>query len=450
VITAAHGNGRRAEGAATQNLERGCVASKNPPNSGSIVNSTKAAMGKGVGGSGRAKDGIPYLGTPEANRTSTQKNCDDNDEAQYTKKDREQEGNSGSKVQRGIGDMNHGIVDVGRKPGESEGFKLSGLRRKAGKVRGEEDECGAARRKFDVTNQRQSNTNNSLSGAIGIKNREQKSYAARSKRDGKTSEDDNSYEDDSFMASEGTESGEEEGTSERDWNGSDEVDSTSSDEEHKEQDNSDENGRKESGLRRSKRNKHKNNNPGYNNGMISDENNSKFIDDYSSDDYEGDMYGSDDDDGVSINTNASNNSTNSEDRNKVLAKRNDSAVEGNGYGERGASNDEKAGGKSHDAKGSNITKAGSDDEEEQEAVGGGTNDIAHESTRRESDTSIMEDSNKHSNNVMESEVDMIEDRGEQYNNDNAKPSSRKVAYGRQTTLQQCQGFYETRSQNDNV
>jgi len=414
------------------------------------VNSTEAAMGKGVGGSGHAKDGIPYSGTTEANRTSTQMNYNDNVEAQYTKKDKEEEGNSGSKMGRDIGDMNHGILDVGCEPVEGEGFKLSGLRRKAGKVRGEEDKCGAARRKFDVTNLRQANTNNSMSGAIGIKNREQKSYAARSKRDGKTSEDDDYESEGSFIAPEGTDSGEEEVTSERDWNGSDEVDSTSSDEEHTEQDNSDENGRQESGLRRSKRNKHKNNNPGYNDGMISDDNNGKFIDDYSSDDYEGDMYGSDDEDGVSIRTNASNNSTNSEDRNKVLAKRNDSAVEGSGYRERGASDDEKAGGKSHDARGSNITKAGSDDDEKQEAVGGGTNDITHESTRRESDTSIMEDSNKHSNNVMESEVDMIEDGGERYDNVNAKPSSRKLAFGKQTTIQQCQGFYERRNQNDNV
>jgi len=75
-------------------------------------------------------------------------------------------------------------------------------------------------------------------------------------------------------------------------------------------------------------------------------------------------------------TNTAKNSTNSEEENAVLAMRNDSPDEGSGYGERGASDDNWAGGKCPDARGINITKARAGDDEKQEAVEGGTNDIA--------------------------------------------------------------------------
>ena len=57
------------------------------------------------------------------------------------------------------------------------------------------------------------------------------------------------------------------------------------------------------------------------------------------------MYGNDNDDGATVRTNSSKNSTNIEKDTKVLTQRNDSAEEGSGYGERGASNDDRAGGK---------------------------------------------------------------------------------------------------------
>jgi hypothetical protein len=68
--------------------------------------------------------------------------------------------------------------------------------------------------------------------------------------------------------------------------------------------------------------------------------------------------------------------TNSQEENAVLAMRNDSPDEGSGYDERGASDDNWAGGKCPDARGINITKDRAGDDEKQEAVEGGTNDIA--------------------------------------------------------------------------
>ena len=100
--------------------------------------------------------------------------------------------------------MKYGILDVGNKPLGGEGLRLSGFRRKPGKVREEKDDCGAVRRKIDMANLRQTNTNNTLDGAIDVENRGRKSYSTRAKMDSKTSDKDDYDEEDSWMASEGT------------------------------------------------------------------------------------------------------------------------------------------------------------------------------------------------------------------------------------------------------